>query len=109
MPECSTMMTEVWLLWLRHFVGRAMATLLGFFLNSLGGEGRGVWCSENRFSLIIFRFIILRVIIISRRDKNDFIMSTSRSIMRRDRMIRPQTDFVRSYFLEVKHFILLGT
>ena len=30
-------MTEVWLLWLRLLIDRAMAILLGIFLNSLGG------------------------------------------------------------------------
>ena len=34
---CSTVMIEVWLLWLRLLTNKVMAILLGIFLNSLGG------------------------------------------------------------------------
>ena len=103
----TTVMIEMRLLWLRLLIFSLIAfRVSSLFLLHLRG------CSYNRFAFVLivltsyhsFSFIFLKIFIISRWDKNSL---TRGGNMRRVREFIPQANSVRSWFLEVQHFIQL--
>jgi len=92
-PRCSIVVTEIRLLWLRLLVGEVMIFLLSLFLTNGISFITPIFIYILSFN--INYLIIFRIIIISRRNKNNSIQSIRRGITREERVIVLETCFVR--------------